>query len=860
MANFSILIKFILVLSLINSFLAEICSNIDENKYNIIEFNTPFQFDTKPGNEVCLKYNLKPNKNIIGLSFLKSNSYTVEVLIYNSYNKIIEDKGNYKSKVDSYIIGLHDFKEINVNNFENSVYLIIRESQSYYYSDYIKLYDSEVPFQLKENIPMNIKYFMSNKEYNFIFNSEQKVTISYSSKIKGLKTISISKDGNLADNKKDDEDILITYESSNLNAEYKINIKINPEQENKYAQEFSIIYYENFGKFKEINKFKREQINYLSNDNQIQIFYFYININQYFNGSYTINFKLDYNAKINKYIEIISNQVPTLPDLNNYEFKKNELQSAYDRDSDEYFTYYFKPENPTYILIKVQINEINNYRIPNYFYISYSGPVIDYKILSGINEIPKPEYVPYYINLRSENSENYLFYAPYEDYCTLLKGDIFENNVINKNFIDEPSDLHEINNNNRNITAILSSSTKLVKFIFQKYEPNDVLILNLNDRIKTPFNKTFTNEECNGNKKYIILKYNILFYSIGQNKFENYWTTDGDMDVYYNNSLNSNDFFPNEVNKMEKEILYNSSTHLDLFTIKCNKPGTFYIRPLKKIFKETTHDVSQNSINQFEIFLGTEIIQLSSPIKDASPHIYLSVLTLSENEIKISPDTPGLFKETTIDSKSKYFSLEIDTKKYKMDQMAIKLTSNSNNNVEVIEATDCPYCTYQEISNEKSEKNLEINKNNFVIFLGEKVTSFSIIINNLEDEEVAYGIVDLPSNNIKYIPLAYSFKTIKREKLDEIFNVTIEVESKKDQFKPYKAFVFSLKSDKLINYNVDLKFRYKSNEKLFGIILIICLGVAFIISFTITLYFVLKRKRKRLVIEDLDDNYDKLIP
>jgi hypothetical protein len=458
--------------------------------------------------------------------------------------------------------------------------------------------------------------------------------------------------------------------------------------------------------------------------------------------------------------------VPTLPDLNNYEFKKNELQSAYDRDSDEYFTYYFKPENPTYILIKVQINEINNYRIPNYFYISYSGPVIDYKILSGINEIPKPEYVPYYINLRSENSENYLFYAPYEDYCTLLKGDIFENNIINKNFIDEPSDLHEINNNNRNITAILSSSTKSVKFIFQKYEPNDVLILNLNDRIKTPFNKTFTNEECNGNKKYIILKYNILFYSIGQNKFENYWTTDGDMDVYYNNSLNSNDFFPNEENKMEKEILYKSSTHLDLFTIKCNKPGTFYIRPLKKIFKETTHDVSQNSINQFEIFLGTEIIQLFSPIKDASPHIYLSILTLSENEIKISPDTPGLFKETTIDSKSKYFSLEIDTKKYKMDQMAIKLTSNSNNNVEVIEATDCPYCIYQEISNEKSEKNLEINKNNFVIFMGEKVTSFSIIINNLEDEEVAYGIVDLPSNNIKYIPLAYSFKTIKREKLD----------------------------------------------------------------------------------------------
>jgi hypothetical protein len=388
MSNFSLLIKSIFILSLINSYLTELCSNINENDYSIIEFNTPFKFDIEPGKEICLKYNLNSDKNIIGLSFLKSNSYTVEVIIYDSYNKIDGDKGNYASRIDSYIIGKKDFKDINVTNFENNIYLIIRETQYYYYSDYIILYDSEKPFQLNENIPITLKNFMSNKEYNFIFKSEKKVTISYSSKIKGLKTISISKDGNLADNKKDNKDILITYESSNLNAEYKINIKINSEQENKYDQEFSIIYYENFGNFKEINKFNREKINYLSNDNQIQIFYFYININQYFNGSYTINFKLDYNAKINKYIEIISNQVPTLPDLNNYEFKKNELQSAYDRDSDEYFTYYFKPENPTYILIKVQINEINNYRIPNYFYISYSGPVIDYKILSGINEIP----------------------------------------------------------------------------------------------------------------------------------------------------------------------------------------------------------------------------------------------------------------------------------------------------------------------------------------------------------------------------------------------------------------------------------------------------------------------------------------
>ena len=99
------------------------------------------------------------------------------------------------------------------------------------------------------------------------------------------------------------------------------------------------------------------------------------------------------------------------------------------------------------------------------------------------------------------------------------------------------------------------------------------------------------------------------------------------MEVYYKNSLDENDFFPQitQENKLEKETLYDSKTHLDLFTINCTSPGTFYIRPLKKIFKETTHNIYINSIKEIETFLGTEIIQLYSPIKDAPSHIYFSV-------------------------------------------------------------------------------------------------------------------------------------------------------------------------------------------------------------------------------------------
>ena len=88
-------------------------------------------------------------------------------------------------------------------------------------------------------------------------------------------------------------------------------------------------------------------------------------------------------------------------------------------------------------------------------------------------------------------------------------------------------------------------------------------------------------------------------------------------------------------------------------------------------------------------------------------------------------------KETSINNTNKLFNLEIDTKFYKMDQMAIKLTSNSNNIIEVFENTDCDYCTYQKIASDKNQTNLEIKKNNFVIFFEKGNISFFFLRINL---------------------------------------------------------------------------------------------------------------------------------
>ena len=91
MSNISIIINFILILSLFNSYFADSCRNISESDYLTIEFNTPFKLDLKPQEEICLKYELPSIKNFIGLSFIKGNSYTVEVIVYNSYLTLKED-------------------------------------------------------------------------------------------------------------------------------------------------------------------------------------------------------------------------------------------------------------------------------------------------------------------------------------------------------------------------------------------------------------------------------------------------------------------------------------------------------------------------------------------------------------------------------------------------------------------------------------------------------------------------------------------------------------------------------------------------------------------------------------------------
>ena len=851
MEKISLITTFFLILSLINTYSANLCINLSESNYlNITPYNQ-IEIKIEPNKEACFKYRIVDKNNNFSLSFLKGNSYTVEVLLYNKFENIkINNEGNYINyTVDPYIIALHSFHEIDASKFNDNVYIIIRETKSYYYSDYMELYDSNIPIELKNNEPITIKNFMSNKIYTFTFESKKNIAIAYSSKESKKKVLIYQND---IFGKSYDDDFVEYYKPSELMTDkYKIIISINPDylDNDKIDQKFSIVYYEYNTTFIELKENEIKRINYLISS-KFEIL-FAINIKNEQHSDYnTINFELDTNNQINKYIEINWSQSDKQNNDDQGEAINETDLRSYDVDSDKYYRVYFKPKK-AYIHIQVTIKKSEGYKEPKYFKISYGEALITQEISQTCKySIDALDYIPKYVEFIPKE-KNYLFYAPYEQYCSLIKGELIENGEINNNYLNDTSDLHEIDKSKPITTRIFSKKRK-VDFFFEEYNPKDVLIYNFPDRIKDIYSLEFKDEDCKGQPKNIIFKYNIETFSSGQNNFSNYWTTNGDMITYYkNNSEFKDTFFAKE--KLEKETIFESKTHLDIFTIKCNKPGIFYIKPYKKSFNEETHELNLNCIMNIEMNAGTEIVQLYSPPQNPPPHIYFSITTFSDNKIEIIPGREGLFNPITIDSKNRTFQVEIDTKKYKMDQMVIKLNSNSSNKIELIETSDYESCKYKNIINYKISYKLEITEHNLVIFLDDKITEIRIEFNKMKEEEIAYGIVDLASDNVSYVPLAFSFDSTKKEKLGESVNVTIDPNAK-NIIKPYRAFIFSMKSNDFNGYEVNIYIYGNNNELLLSIILVISLivSLAFILALLFTI--IIKKCIGRNQYFDSDDS------
>ena len=868
---FSSLMKFIVLLTLINISLFSLCGDFSLENFEDIDNYKLTKINVGPNKENCFKYKLSDNKNKISLTFMNGYLRTGEVLIYDSLDKIKNDKSEFINYRIKYIIADEAFKEIDITNNIDYVYIIIRDSKNYYFNDYIILYDSEKKINLKEGIPLTINNFMSNSQYIFSFKSNKNVTIVYTSRNKGHKILNIDINGIHNNEINDKDDILLKYENNNLyQNEYEISIK--NETNNENDNEFSLIYYENLDEFKKINKNDNIEINYLINNNKAQYFYFYLDISDYKSTS-SINYKLDYRNKnkSTEYINITSKVLLKNDDIiNSSDFDKNfanELDYVYDLGSDIYLKSFFTTKNKNekykYILIKIKIIISNYYYRSKSFFISYGNEVENIKIEDKQYqqlEIKSESYIPTYTKLLFNIENKYLLNIPYDNEILLINGDILnKKEKLNKNYINNSTDLLIIDKIEE-ITISLFGYQNSITLNIEKFDFNDVIIIHQRNKTEEAFNHTYTKEECNPAKlKYIIFLYDINIYLDGFYKSIKYWTSDekANMNINYKNKndFEDNTIFPSSKYEIEKEKVFLSNSHLDIYSIKCNSPGTLYIRPLKKQFEYKTTEITQNSISIIKLTSQTEMLQLSSPIKNPPTKIFFSILLLDNNNLNITPDTPGLFEGKKLKKGDFFFSITIDSKKYRMDEMAIKISSNDNPQIEITETTDFEITQYQEISKEKKEIN--IKKNNFIIFLNERTKTFKLKFNIINNEKMnaTYGIVRLATKKKEFIPTADKFKDgVKEEEIDnkktiELLNISY---SKKDNiYRPFQAFIFSIKSNYTVpNFTIEYKtIKSKKKEKKYRIIIFVSNGLSFIIAFIFFIFIFKLNKKGNLNLE-----------
>ena len=864
------LLFFILNIFLIFNFsLSSLCK---DSIFDPIFINTPRSFRVQPSKEVCYKYKLSNSKNKISLTFSLAKSYTSEVVIYKSLYEIRMKNNEYIDYRDKYFIVDYTFKEINVSDFYDYVYIIIRETKNYFFNDKIVLYDSEVPITLVGNTPIEMTHFMSNNEYTFTFSSNKNLQFVYSSKLQSQKFLTVEYDGNYAvKGKIDNKDFIINLENKDL-SEKVLNIRVSNYDENSETPDFSIIVYEKEPiDIIKIEEEKSIEIFYIQND-LTQNFYFYSDISKY-TKSGSINFKVDYMVKNIKYMNIISDIIYSDKALSLKIIKenipqKNNLEYSYDINSDEFIRFYFQDKVQNYeykyIIIKLEIKDYLVYFSPKSFTVSLSKELeeinlkeIPYYTTKTITKSTKP-YIPNYFKLLFDPKSTYILTAPYQDYILLLKGDLLSNSKINQNYLDDQKDIIIIRDISELTVQIFGNELNAV-FYVEKIDRKEIYIIE-NTRDIKEISVNMTQEECNSNeKKHILGTYNKEMYEDGVNKDVKYWVTnDGEMKLYYKNeiSIDEQSLFPSLLkNKKSNFTSIVLSNHIDLFTITCTKAGSLLLKPIMKTFSEKTHIMGQNSRSIFTLISNVEILQLTSPMKSPAKYLYLSILSLQGNNIRITPDTKGIFDETEIKG-NKLFTQKIDIQKHKSDELAFIISANISSLVD-IEVIEVIHYNFSEYVNIKSNQKQELTQNNFVKFIDKSVKKLIIDVNGLNNVSVTYGIVKLATNDINYIPLAFKYRTDVIRKTFEV-NEVIEIDNKyyeeDDIYKNYQAFIFSIHSSKM-NFKYDIQIEEISDKKgISGWALTLIIISSIILFFIVILAILMIKKRKGMNVESFKYN------
>ena len=850
------------------------CIQLPNADFQELETMVKTEFNVNKDKEVYFKYKLGDTKGPIGIQFLLANLYTVEVLIY----KTSEDTEPFMN----YTMAKEPFKEIDVTDFGEYVYIVIRETFQYYYKDYITIYNPSEIIDLKSGEPLVINKFLSNGKYEMTFSSELNSTLLYNTynTISSNRTITITTDN--------DTYIIDTALDNQIKLEltpgyYSILVEdyFDPEKEEGDLQhDFSLVVYEKedlYG-FNQLTQNIITKTNYIYS-NEPQQFYYYVDISNNQNSN-TINFKLNFKYykienDIKFYTKIIylENEI-TESDLESNIPTENENPESYDFDSDEYYRIYFHDEKTEYkykyLLVKVEITEETYYKGSNNFDVSLGKEVeiIDYINIENndAQTIQKKvvDYIPTYLKLKFNSNDKYLLTSQNQDLTTFIKGDLITiDNKVNEDYLFNTNEIVVLSGIPELTIKLFGSTDSEVKFYVEKIDNSQLQYVE-NERNNDVYEITMNENEV----KYVLGTFDYEEYAFGEYKINYYATIEsGEFEVYYKNytSLEGKTLFPTQESQSQefnKEIIF--ETNVDLITIKCKKSGSMSIRPVTKDFDETTHLLEQNSVNQITLYDSIEIVQLTTTLGQKNGTVYFSILSLDGQEIKISPDTPGLFEEQTIKN-NELFAKSADLSKYKMDQLAIKVScSSAEKNIEILEIIPNEFNTYKKLDD---GENKEINKHNVYFQFDENVQKLKLILENLQNKTISYGVVNAATNDSNYLLSASKYPnstTVELKDNEHTLEITNPYYNIDHEKKPYTLLLVSISGeDKDLSYNAKIEKGEPKEEDDDHTVLIvfICLISAIVIGFiTLALFMIVikKRNKKNNLMEDQNEMSQKL--
>ena len=170
---------FVLFISFLITMLSLEVPSKESFNTSLVSYNpTPFKLEGD-SKAAYFTFDNKESEKDIAIYFAKGNGFTVEVLFFENYDDIKVEENEYTGyKYNFKINNEKQFVFPGKDVIKTQYYIIVRDRNDYFYSDYITIFNENDIATLNSNSPFQIKKFYSGKKYTFEFDGKEGEKIS----------------------------------------------------------------------------------------------------------------------------------------------------------------------------------------------------------------------------------------------------------------------------------------------------------------------------------------------------------------------------------------------------------------------------------------------------------------------------------------------------------------------------------------------------------------------------------------------------------------------------------------------------------------------------------------------------------